>query len=199
MQNVTRDQSALRAHGFAAMSALVMMGATAWPGEVVAWTGRPLAYLATFVGTGDSRVEVIDTGSNSLVATVPIAHEVFARGAAVTPDGKRVYVVNGGDYPNFDGSVSMIDTASLTVTASIPGFHDLSAVAVAPDGKHVYVTTSGGPSSADVSVIDTASNEVHAPLLPARHSAGLIRRLSLDERCTGRKSRRVGYSPARSL
>lgn len=172
MQTFNRWGSALMARGFAAVAAASMatlaamaLGAMGLSGDALAWTGQPLAYVATFDDNGNSLVEVIDTGSNTLMATVPIAHEVYARGAAVTPDGKRVYVVNGGDFPNFDGSVSVIDTASLTVSTSIPGFRDLSAVAVAPDGKHVYVTTSGGPGSpyqAEVSVIDTASNEVVA-------------------------------------
>ena len=53
---------------------------------------------------------------------------------AVSPDGQHAYVVNGGS-----STVSVIDTASNTVTAtiSVPG---ASRVAVTPDGRYAYVT-----------------------------------------------------------
>jgi YVTN family beta-propeller protein len=70
----------------------------------------------------------------------------------VTPDGKRVYVANSGS-----NNVSVISTASDTVTTTIAVGTAPRGVAVTPDGKTVYVTNSG---SGTVSAISTATNTV---------------------------------------
>jgi YVTN family beta-propeller protein len=73
----------------------------------------------------------------------------------VSPDGSHVYVANYNGH-----TVSVIDTADNTVSASIPvgssGAYP-NDVAVTPDGTRAYVTLEG---SADVAVIDTATNAV---------------------------------------
>jgi YVTN family beta-propeller protein len=56
---------------------------------------------------------VIDTASNTVVATIPVGQ--IPQGVAITPDGTRAYVTNG-----VDNTVSVIDTASNTVVATIP-------------------------------------------------------------------------------
>ena len=75
-------------------------------------------------------------------------------GVAVTPDGKHAYVTNIDS-----NNVSVIDTATNTVVATVPVGNNPCGVAVTPDGKHVYVTNDG---SNTVSVIDTATNTVVA-------------------------------------
>ncbi|MER5696032.1 YVTN family beta-propeller repeat protein [Streptomyces mirabilis] len=55
------------------------------------------------------------------------------------------------------GYVSVIDTATNTVTTTIPAGDGSEGVAVTPDGTRAYVTNS---LSDDVSVIDTATNTV---------------------------------------
>jgi YVTN family beta-propeller protein len=65
------------------------------------------------------------------------------------PDGKQVYVSNGGD-----ASVSVIDTASNQVVATIPVGQRPWNMALTPDGKKLYVANGRSNS---VSVIDTAS------------------------------------------
>jgi YVTN family beta-propeller protein len=59
---------------------------------------------------------------------------------AITPDGSKVYVADG--FNGFYGPVSVIDTATNTVTATIPvvGGSAHFGVAVTPDGSKVYVT-----------------------------------------------------------
>src|SRR5258708_23797800 len=94
-------------------------------------------------------VSVIDTASNTVVATVAVGSGPF--GVAITPDGTRAYVAN-----IFDNTVSVIDTAKKTVVATVALGNGPLAVAITPDGTRAYVT--GGP----VSVIDTASNTVVA-------------------------------------
>ena len=72
---------------------------------------------------------------------------------AITPDGARVYVANGGT-----GTVSVIDTATNTVIGSpIPVGTAPQGVAITPDGTRVYVANQNSNS---VSVIDTATNTV---------------------------------------
>ena len=96
-------------------------------------------------------------------------------GLAVTPDGKRVYVAILDD-----NNVSVIDTASNTVVATVPVGTNLQGVAVTPDGKHVYVTNAN--SLGTVSVIDTATNTVEATTL----AVGVSRN---NRRHTGRETR----------
>ncbi len=73
-------------------------------------------------------------------------------GVAVGVDGTKVYVTN---YES--DTVSVIDTASSTVTSTVPaGFHP-GGVAVSEDGTKVYVTNE---FSNTVSVIDTVTNTV---------------------------------------
>jgi YVTN family beta-propeller protein len=76
---------------------------------------------------------------------------------AVTPDGSKVYVTNGGD-----GTVSVIDTATDTVIdPPIPVGGGPFGVEVTPDGSKVYVTNG---SDGTVSVIDTATDTVIATI-----------------------------------
>ena len=70
----------------------------------------PFAYITN---EGSATVSVIDTATQTVVATVPVGS--LPCGVAVTPDGALVYVANaGGD------TVSVIDTATNTVVATVP-------------------------------------------------------------------------------
>ena len=95
-------------------------------------------------------VTVIDTATNTVVATIPDPSGPL--GAAFTPDGKHLYIAD-----NFSDNVSVIDTAMNKVVATIPVGSKPRGVAVTPDGRHAYVTNTG---SGDVSIIDTATNTV---------------------------------------
>jgi YVTN family beta-propeller protein len=70
---------------------------------------QPFAYVADF---SSSNVSVIDTASNTVVATIPVGS--ISIGAAVTPDGTHAYVTTQ------QAGVVVIDTATNTVVASIP-------------------------------------------------------------------------------
>jgi YVTN family beta-propeller protein len=61
---------------------------------------------------GNGSVYVIDITSNTVIPRVPVGSLPY--GIAVTPDGKKVYVTN-----NMDSTVSVIDTATDTVTAIV--------------------------------------------------------------------------------
>src|SRR5436853_362782 len=103
-------------------------------------------------------VAVIDTATNTVVATVSLPATTEPFGVAVTPDGKSVYVT--GQHSN---TVEVIDTATNTDVASVPVIFP-QGVAVTPDGARVYVANYGGNGigNGTVSVIDTATNTVVA-------------------------------------
>jgi YVTN family beta-propeller protein len=79
-------------------------------------------------------------------------------GVAVTPDGSHVYVTN-----QVSDTVSVIETATNTVTATVGVGKRPAGVAVTPNGAFVYVGNAGTfDVVASVSVIDTATNTVTA-------------------------------------
>ena len=73
---------------------------------------------------------------------------------------QNAYVTNDGS-----GDVSVIDTATNTVTATIPAGSEPFGVAVTPDGCKVYVANG---ASNNVSVIATATNRVTAAITVGR-------------------------------
>ena len=119
---------------------------------VNAW-GAPFAYITN----GPSQnVSVIDTATNTVVATVPIG--LGTSGVAVDPSGTRVYVCGGGN------KVYVIDTATNTVIgAPIPVGTGAIGLAINPSGTRVYVANQ---DSNNVSVIDTATNTVIGAPIP---------------------------------
>jgi YVTN family beta-propeller protein len=76
-------------------------------------------------------VAVIDTATNTVEPmTVPVGSEPLF--LAITPDGKHVYVAN------YDSSiVSVIDTASNTMTATVPVGTSPNCVAIMPPPQGV--------------------------------------------------------------
>ncbi len=114
----------------------------------ISWAA-PFAYIANF---NSSNVSVIDTASNTVVATVAVGTN--PQGVSVNPAGTRVYVTNLAD-----STVSVINTASNTVTATVAVGASPYGVSVNPAGTRAYVTNASNNS---VSVIDTASNTVTA-------------------------------------
>lgn len=100
----------------------------------------------------DNNVSVIDTISNSVIATVDVGYSPW--GIVVNPAGTKAYVTNSGS-----DNVSVIDTTSNTVTATVNVGSSPSGVAINPAGAKVYVANGG---SGTISVIDTAANTVIA-------------------------------------
>jgi YVTN family beta-propeller protein len=92
-------------------------------------------------------VSVIDTATNTVVATVVVGNNPDA--VAITPDGDFAYVANFGS-----NTVSVIDTATNTVAATVPVGLGPDAVAITPNGADAYVANL---DSNNVSVIDTAA------------------------------------------
>ena len=135
------------------------------------WTGAawasPLAYISNY---GDNTVSVIDTATNTVVATVPVGTGPI--GVAVTPTGTRVYVTL------VTGFVSVIDTATNTVAATVPVGNSAGAVAVTPTGTRVYVANDPSDRPAPttpgrVSIIDPATNTVVATVTVGNSPRGV--------------------------
>jgi YVTN family beta-propeller protein len=92
-----------------------------------------------------------DVKVNPVIATINVGDGPTS--AVVSPNGTTLYVAN-----TFGDSVSVIDTATNTVTGTISFANNtVQGVAVSPDGTRLYVT---GASDDTVSVVDTATNAV---------------------------------------
>src|SRR5215831_9019994 len=76
--------------------------------------------------------------------------------APASTHAQNAYITNRSS-----STVSVIDTATDTVSATIPVGLTPDGVAVSPDGSKVYVTNA---SSNTVSVIDTATNTISATI-----------------------------------
>jgi len=108
------------------------------------------AYVANNVS--DS-VSVIALATDTVIATVAMFQPV---GVALTPDSTRAYVTNSSEV---FGSVSVIDTATNALTATIDIGPNAQTVAITPDGSRAYAASFGSDS---LWVIDTATNAVIA-------------------------------------
>lgn len=126
-------------------------------------TSGPFVYVA---GSGGGVTE-LDATTDLTVATIPVsgAYEL-----ALTPDQSQIYVADSSA-----DTVSVIDTATNAVVATIKVESFPDGVAVTPNGALVYVANNGGnnPASNTVSVINTDTNTVvqtvtvgPAPFLP---------------------------------
>ena len=88
-------------------------------------------------GTGDSQLVPIDLATGAVGAGINVGGG--AAGLAITPDGSTALVVN-----QLDGTVSVVDLASQTVTDTIDtGFSLPPEVEVAPNGQTAYVDGPG--------------------------------------------------------
>jgi YVTN family beta-propeller protein len=111
--------------------------------------------------TSGLSVFVIDITTGTVITRVKVG--CWPEGVAVTPNGKKAYVTN-----SWDGNVSVIDTATNTVTDTVKvGSSD---VVVSPDGKKVYVTNR---DSNNISVIDTDTNTVTATVPVGNSPSGV--------------------------
>jgi YVTN family beta-propeller protein len=121
----------------------------------------PYLYVAN---AGGRDVSVIDTTTNSVTATIPLLGDPYVPyEVALSPDGSRLYVAESAgcdDSGCSNSDVAVIDTASNTVIAQIPGFSAPNGLAVSPDGSRLYVTnnpeTQNHPEDGWLTVINTS-------------------------------------------
>ncbi|WP_411111739.1 YncE family protein [Streptomyces sp. c-19] len=130
---------------------------TAPYGLVVGADGR--AWVATAEG-----VAVVDTATRQRLALVPYETDAGpvttgeyrggGMGIALAPDGRRVYV--GVNVPGGNGTLEVIDTATLKVTDTVPVGRRPFDVDVSRDGGEVYATNH---DSFDVTVVAAGTLE----------------------------------------
>lgn len=104
--------------------------------------------------TGRSRRRPLTAAACSAALLVTGLVTLGAAPAQASTGGRSAYVTNLRG-----NSVSVVDTASGTVTATIPVGRFPEGVAESPDASRVYVVNDGDNN---VSVIDTATNTVTA-------------------------------------
>src|ERR1700730_3215328 len=98
---------------------------------------------------GDN-VHLIDPATNSVVGVIK-GIEVN-HGAAVSPDGRRLYISNEAE-----STLDVVDTKTLAVTQHIPLSGHPNNIGIAKDGKKVYAPTAPVPGAVDV--VDTVKQE----------------------------------------
>lgn len=112
-----------------------------------------LAYVAE--GSSPGNVTVLAIPRNNVVATIPLGIATASPiEIAITPDGAFAYVTNLGS-----NNVSVINTSSNSVIATVPVGSRPFGIAVSPDGSLAYV---GNDEEGTISVISTSSNAVIA-------------------------------------
>jgi len=122
---------------------LCWVGLAVCPAEAAPLDSAPMAYVSNL---DDSTVSVIDTSTNSVVATVPVPCRT--KSVVITPDDAFVYA-------NGETCIAVIATATNTVVATLAAA-GRDGMAITPDGYFVYVVSDSRPST--VSVLATAMN-----------------------------------------
>ncbi len=90
-----------------------------------------------------------------------------SEGFDVSPDSKEIWVANSAD-----GTVSIIDVASKTVTQTLAAnVRSANRLKFTPDGKLVLISSLNGP---DVVVIDTASRKTVKRIPVGQGAAGIL-------------------------
>jgi len=107
----------------------------------------------------DNTVSVIDTSTNTVIATVTHASFDEPYAVAVTPDGSEAWVVNKRGGGSTDGSVTIINTATNTVSSTIDhvDFSSCEAIAMNPVTARAYVVNKSGGT---VTIVNTDTQTV---------------------------------------
>lgn len=110
------------------------------------------AALADSTNTTPDMIKVLNAVNGAATATIPIGTSTRPTGIAITPDGNTAYITN-----QLANTVSVISTASNSVTTTITGFNAPTGISVSPDGARAYVANKGDNT---VKVVDIGTNVV---------------------------------------
>ena len=144
------------------------------PGQLVlldiAMTPNGLyAYVTSLVNRS---VIVIETVNNTVLTTIDL--DKYPYEIAITPDGLYAYVTCHSFGENSSNSISVINTSSNAVIATLPlgrnNYVD-DDIAITPNGLYVYVTNRYNKS---VIVIDTTNNTVLTTIGVDDPSGGIV-------------------------
>jgi YVTN family beta-propeller protein/VCBS repeat-containing protein len=121
-----------------------------WPTVIAVSPNGTRLYVGNEI---DDNVQVFDTSTRDLVATIPIGSAGYLTDMVISPDGSRVYIADGA-Y----NKVTVVDADNNTVLGPMVGSwtpnRDPAAIALNPDGQRLYVAS---PLEGAVSVFDTAT------------------------------------------
>ncbi|MEI8230171.1 MAG: DUF4215 domain-containing protein [Candidatus Peregrinibacteria bacterium] len=123
-------------------------------------TNGPIAITGTKVYISKSLQDAVAvTSTTATPGDIPLSVSVERNPTviAITPDGKKAYVVNSSS-----DSVSVISTDSNMVTATVRVGSNPTAIAITLDGTKAYVLKNGSDM---ISVIDTESDTVKGSVL----------------------------------
>ena len=121
----------------------------------------PKAYVGNFA---DNTVSVLDTASDKIVATIPVAQG--PHGMAMSRDGRAVYVTGDGS-----SSMSVIDTATDKVVKTVEVGKSPNGLALTPDGKLLLVTIYGEDK---IDFIDPATQAITGTVaVPKPHTVSI--------------------------
>ena len=109
--------------------------------------GGSYAYISN---NRDNTVSVIDTTTDTVVATIPVGLAPY--GVVTNPTGTKVYITNQNS-----STVSVVDRKSNIVTKNITVGKNPAGIAITPSGTKVYVTNF---DDGTVSVINTTTDTV---------------------------------------
>ncbi len=117
-------------------------------------------YIASGFNLGlpgaESSIEVLNTATNTISATIPLGANTFPIGLALSPDGSTIYTSDQSS-----DSVSVISTATDTVTSTIAGFSEPTGLALTPNGATAYVSDAGDNT---VKVLNIATGTITATI-----------------------------------
>ncbi len=139
------------------------------PSGMVIMPNGTTAYVNNYggpggVGSGNgTTVRVVNLNTDTITGPAITVGQAPAA-LAITPDGNFVYSINYVDGNPGTGTISVIDTNTNTIVATIPGFSGPYGIAITPDGNYAYVTNFGSnnfePVGTTVSVIDLTTNTI---------------------------------------
>ncbi|HET8911664.1 MAG TPA: bifunctional YncE family protein/alkaline phosphatase family protein, partial [Ktedonobacteraceae bacterium] len=120
--------------------------------------GEDVVHTFTVASTGNLT-------ANGDITIGTLKDNPFPTGISLSPNGKTLYVAN-----NLANTVSVVDTATKTITATIKiGSYPYTTL-VSKDGKTVYATNWG---DATISVIDASSNTVTTTIPIGQHPSAM--------------------------
>ena len=117
-----------------------------------------------FVDQYNSTVNILNTSTNAITATIPISGSIFFKnGICSSPDGLKIYVAS-------QNSIKCIDVTTNSVSATIPIAGDPFGVCTNLDGTKIYV---GDRANSSIVVINTATNSIITTIPVGQYPRGL--------------------------